>query len=91
MAGLSVGVREFKGRLSEYLRQVKEGKTIVITEHGKPVGRLIPTRLSVEERIDAMCQAGLVQWSGKKPSHLRPLAKLRGPKSMAQLISEDRE
>ena len=91
MAEASVGVRELKARLSEYLREVKKGKTIVITEHGKAVGRLIPASLSLEERIEAMRRAGLVSWNGKKLKPMAPVAKMRGPRTVADLLIENRE
>ncbi|MEX0985680.1 MAG: type II toxin-antitoxin system prevent-host-death family antitoxin [Actinomycetota bacterium] len=37
-----VGVRELRQNLSVYLRRVKEGVTLVVTEHGRPVARLTP-------------------------------------------------
>ena len=33
----TVAVRELKNRLSEYLRKVKAGERVVITERGRPV------------------------------------------------------
>jgi len=39
MSEIRVGVRDLKARLSEYLRQVKQGHIVIITEHGRPVGR----------------------------------------------------
>ncbi|MBM3120750.1 MAG: type II toxin-antitoxin system prevent-host-death family antitoxin [Chloroflexi bacterium] len=47
-------VRELKDRPSEYLRRVKKGATITITEHGVPVARLTPPAISAEERIRGM-------------------------------------
>jgi len=91
MAELNVGVRELKTHLSEYLREVQKGKTIVITDHGKPVGRLIPTTLSREDRIEAMRRAGIITWNGKKPPAMTPVAKLHGPGAVADLLIEDRE
>jgi prevent-host-death family protein len=40
-------VADLKSRLSYYLRQVKQGQDVVITERGLPVARLVP--LSPEE------------------------------------------
>lgn len=37
----SVGVRELRDHLSAYLERVKDGETITITEHGRPVARLV--------------------------------------------------
>jgi prevent-host-death family protein len=45
---LQANVAQLKARLSEYLRQVKAGSEVVITERGIPVARLTP--LGVEER-----------------------------------------
>ncbi len=89
MNEMSVSVRELKTRLSEYLRQVKSGQTIVITEHGLPVGRIVPAAQSVESRLQAMIQAGLVAWSGNKLTPMSPVAQAR-KRSVADLIVEER-
>lgn len=34
------GIREFKARVSEILRDLEEGEEIIITRRGKPCGRL---------------------------------------------------
>jgi antitoxin (DNA-binding transcriptional repressor) of toxin-antitoxin stability system len=36
----TVGVRELKNRLSEYLRLVKQGERVLVTEHGLVVAEL---------------------------------------------------
>jgi prevent-host-death family protein len=86
----TVGVRELRQRLSEYLRQVKQGHTLVITEHGKPVGRLIPQGQTLDERLEELQRAGLIRWNGKKLTPAKPVAKLRGKKTIAEVIIEDR-
>jgi prevent-host-death family protein len=40
---LAVGVRDLRQNLSRFLRQVKEGQTFVVTEHGREVARLTPS------------------------------------------------
>jgi prevent-host-death family protein len=37
-----VGVRELRQNLSVYLRRVRRGESLVVTEHGRPVARLAP-------------------------------------------------
>ena len=91
MAEMNVGIRELKMHLSRYLRQVKAGKTIIITEHGKPIGQLMPAARSLEDRLEAMIRTGQATWNGKKLRPFKPTVKLRGGKSIADLISEDRE
>jgi prevent-host-death family protein len=45
----TAGVRELKSRLSAYLREVKDGETVLVTEHGNVVARLSPP-VSEDER-----------------------------------------
>ena len=89
--GLTVGIREFKARLSHYLEQVKAGTTLVITERGEPVGRVIPMALSPEERVREWVAAGLASWSGRRFAPPEPTARSRGPRTVADLLLEDRE
>jgi prevent-host-death family protein len=42
MASGVVGARELKVRLGKYLRQVRQGRTLVITDRGQPVAELRP-------------------------------------------------
>ncbi len=90
MAELTVGVRELKARLSEYLRKVKAGRTVVITERGRPVGRLVPAGQSLEVRLQAMIDAGLAEWNGKPLPPMKPVAKVKDGYSVADLLIEDR-
>jgi prevent-host-death family protein len=91
---ISVGVRELKAQLSAYLQKVKAGETIIITEHGKPIGRLAPLPKTKEERIQAMIDAGLISWSGKKfvPLPDSELAELEpgATKTVSEILLEDR-
>jgi prevent-host-death family protein len=38
----SATISELRARLSEYIRCVKSGEEILVTERGKPVARLVP-------------------------------------------------
>ena len=40
-----VGARELKTRLGKYLQQVREGRTLVVTDRGEPVAELRPLPL----------------------------------------------
>jgi len=91
MTQTTVGIRDLKARLSSYMRQVKDGATLVITERGKPIGRIVPVSLSVETRLRELIQAGLVAWSGRKLMPMDPVARTRGRRTVADLLLEDRE
>ena len=90
MNEIRVGTRELKSKLSEYLRRVKKGETIIITERGKIVAELGPAKQSVEERIWAMVDAGLADWDGKRPKHYKPKIINRTGKLMSDIVVEDR-
>ena len=87
MVERSVGIRELKNRLSKYLRAVKAGQAIRITDRGKG---LVPASQTVEEKLSALQQAGVFEWSGKLPPPRRPAAKVRGEKTVAEMLIEDR-
>lgn len=89
-----VGVKELKDNLSTYLRQVKAGATLTITEHGQPIGRLAPIQKSVEARLQELADAGIIAWNGKKyqpdPSRSRPVLSANAPKTAAEVVLEER-
>lgn len=91
MAAISVGIRELKIRLSTYMERVQAGATVIITDRGKPVGRIIPIRTSPQVQIQELVQAGLMAWSGHKLKRHTPLARTRGGRTVADLLVEDRE
>lgn len=85
-----VGVRQLRERLSAYLRQVKAGETITVTEHGRPVGRLVPAACPLDERLAAMVEAGLAEWSGERFDPPPPTVRVHEDHSVADLLIEDR-
>jgi len=91
MDEMRVGIRELKSKLSEYMRRVKSGQTIVVTEHGKPIGQIIPVKASLEERIQAMVTIGLAEWNGQKLKPYKPVAINRGEGQVSDLVVEDRQ
>ena len=86
-----VGIRELKSTLSECVREVKAGRTIVVTDHGQPVARIIPEGLSMRERVEALRKAGAVAWSGRRLRPAKPAGKVSGTKTVADLVVENRE
>ncbi|MCX6030723.1 MAG: type II toxin-antitoxin system prevent-host-death family antitoxin [Chloroflexi bacterium] len=94
MAEMAVGVRDLKTRLSEYIRQVKSGTTVVVTERGKPIGRMVSLSTSPDMRVQELIQVGLAAWYGRKlppMPDLAPIPRTRGSQTIADLLLEDRE
>lgn len=87
----SVGARELKVRLGTYLRQVRQGRTLVVTDRGQPVAELRP--IGAEAGDDAVLAGlearGLVRRPTRKGLPVfRPIV-ARAPLSIA--VIEDRE
>jgi prevent-host-death family protein len=60
MSERSVGIRELRSKLSECLRDVKRGATIVVTEHGRKMARVILydlVRVPVTEALVSRAEA----------------------------------
>jgi prevent-host-death family protein len=91
MSEMRVGTRELKSKLSEYMRRVKAGQTIVVTEHGKPIGQIVPIKASLEERLIAMVAAGQAEWNGQKLAPYEPVAINRDGRQVSDLVVEDRQ
>lgn len=91
MSTLTVGIRELKTRLSKYMERVQAGGTVIITDRGKPVGRIIPVGTSLEVQLHQLAHAGLLAWSGSKLTPRTPLARTKGSRTVADLVIEDRE
>jgi prevent-host-death family protein len=68
----AAGVRELKSKLSEYLRLVAAGETVLVTDHGRVVAQLAPPpvyappTLSEDEALERLAAAGKVRLPARK-------------------------
>ena len=91
MAVNVVGARELKVRLGTYLRQVRQGRTLVVTDRGQPVAELRPLSSgSGVEAVLARLEADGVVTRPKKKGlpPFRPIES-RGS-SLSTAVLEDR-
>ena len=86
-----VGIRELKSKLSEFMREVKGGSTIVVTEHGRGVARLVPELHSLEQRMQTLRDAGIIFWSGRRLRRSRPEVRARGKRTVSDIVVENRQ
>ena len=92
MAETRIGIRELKSKLSECVREVGSGGTIVVTARGRPVARMIADASALRERLEVLTNAGVILWSGRRLKPMKPVARVRsGKRTVADLISENRE
>jgi len=64
MQSIRIGIREAKINLSKLLKNVQNGQEIIITDRGRPVGKIIPVTqdsLSLAERINYLERQGWIE------------------------------
>ena len=94
MGNTRVGIRDAKIHLSRYLKLVQKGEEVIITDHGKPVGKIVrvaPKDLSLQDRIARLMAQGVLESRTGEPMRSLP-PPLPIPSNAAQrLLQEDRD
>ena len=86
----TVGIRDLKNRLSEFLRRVADGERLVVTDRGRPVAIISPPEEKDEvARAMAMVREGLAQWGGGKPKGSSRPVRVKG-RPISETMLEDR-
>ncbi len=90
---LQVGIREAKARLSALVGRAKRGEAVTITDHGRPVARLVAVEreeLCLEDRLLELEAEGLI--SPEPPRRSLPSPVSLAPEGVAQkYLQEDRD
>ena len=93
---MDISIRDMKNHLSKYLKLVRAGKEVVITDRGKPVAQLTPIKPGAETEEEAVARINALPWvrpgEGGKPKGLRKGVALRGKGlTAAAMVVQDRE
>jgi prevent-host-death family protein len=87
---ISAGIRDLKNRLSYYLREVKKGEKILITERNQVIATILPVERGEEDsRLLSLVKEGFATWKGGKPTGSHHPVKIRG-KAVSDIVLEDR-
>jgi antitoxin (DNA-binding transcriptional repressor) of toxin-antitoxin stability system len=93
----TVGVRELKNRLSEYLRQAKSGESVLVTDRGQVVAELTApghgaTDASVPAGLLALARRNLLVIGAPADHSLYPALprSRRRKRTAAELLQEER-
>ena len=81
-----VGIQELEGNLSACLEEVMSGTTLLVTDRGHRVARLIPEPGASESKNNGPA----IAWSGRRLRKTKPKARLRGGGSMTDIVRENR-
>jgi prevent-host-death family protein len=91
----TVGSRELKNRLGRYLGLVGKGETIIVTDRGKPVARLVPPSpnqagpVGLEEVLQQLEAEGHLRRGTRPFKRIKPI-RIKG-KPASQIVLEDRD
>ncbi len=95
----TVGVRELKNKLSEYLRRVRLGESVLVTDRGEVVAELLPpgqarSDPSLPPGIQSLAKRGLLSPNapagGAQLYPALPRARGKRRRSVAQLLDDER-
>jgi len=88
----TVGIRDLKAHLSRYLRRVRAGARLHVTEHGRTIATISPAAPPDDgaglEWVRRMVADGRAQWSGGKPGGCK--VKLTSGPGVADAVLTDR-
>ncbi|MBI4562703.1 MAG: type II toxin-antitoxin system Phd/YefM family antitoxin [Candidatus Rokubacteria bacterium] len=91
----TVTVSKLKASLSEYLRRVKAGEEVLVTERGRPIARLAPLGPvhSLPGHLAEMEKQGLIKvGAGKLPKGFWDLPRPKDPKGLVlKVVLQERE
>ncbi|HOP46439.1 MAG TPA: type II toxin-antitoxin system prevent-host-death family antitoxin [Desulfobacteraceae bacterium] len=86
----TIGIRELKENMSRYMKKVRAGERIIVTDRKKKMAVIIPIeKEEIEEKVFQLVQRDIACWSGGKPNGMRLRIKSRG-KSVSDAVIEDR-
>ncbi len=91
---MKAGVAELKASLSRYLDRVKAGHEVLVTDHGRPVAKLVPVAEAEKgTRRERLIADGLLLpgRGRRRPSLLRPPTTGPGAAVLDALLEERRE
>ncbi len=83
---MSIGVRELKAGLSEFIRRAAAGEDVVITDHGRPVARIVPY-VGVSD-VERGIEQGWIE--APRRTQLSPVTRVASRRSVMDVLDEDR-
>jgi prevent-host-death family protein len=93
----AVAIKELKNRLSSYLREVKNGEVVLVTDRGRVVAELrrasgdLPAASGLDRALDRLEAEGLLERGLPQNARAYRPSPLRRPVATAELLDAERE
>jgi len=86
----TAGIKDLKNRLSFYLREVKKGEKILITDRNQVIATILPVERGEEDsKLLSLVKEGFASWRGGRPTGSQRPIKIEG-KTVSEMVLEDR-
>lgn len=85
---MKASIRDLKTKLSEHIRTAAAGEDVTVSVHGKTVVKIIAAS-KTRNLKDLTTEPG-ISWNGGKPTGMARPTRLRGGKTLAAMVVEDR-
>ena len=98
MQSASVGIRDAKMHFSKYIKMVQKGTEVIITDRGRPVGKIVPIQdkdRTLEERIRIRCltkdlsRTASREQDGASQRHPTPTVLIEEPDTAGRTLRHD--
>jgi prevent-host-death family protein len=87
---ITAGIRDLKNKLSYYLREVKKGEKVLITDRDQVIATILPVERGEEDsKLLSLVKEGFAAWRGGKPTGSHRPVKIEG-KPVSRIVLEDR-
>ena len=88
-----IGIRELRQNASEYIRLVKQGETIEVTERGEVVAELRPCQPIPEGETpyERLIREGKIRKGTQNWKNFQPLAPRPGDRPLSEILQEMRD
>ena len=86
-----ISVLEFRAQLSKYLRRVRAGESLVLTEEGQSIAVIKPVNVPPDfDWAHQLVIEGRAHWNGCKPPAVVNPVSLKGSMRASSVILKDR-
>jgi prevent-host-death family protein len=83
---MDVGVKELRDSLSRHLAEVRAGRTVTVTDHGRPIARIVP--IDQPNMLEQLVAEGRVQKAHRRKRRAPEPLYTRAP--VTDLIADQR-
>ena len=86
----TAGIKDLKNRLSYYLREVKKGEKILVTDRDQVIATILPVGRGEEDsELLFLMREGFASWRGGNPSGSARPVKIKG-RAVTEIVLEGR-